>query len=365
MPRLYCVRPHRPEGMIRCYIKVMSTGTWLLPTTTYEMWMQPCDRPYPVGPMPSVRGPPAERDVLLMSARRRLSKFGASRVDVFANPDTTGLTKDSHGYLGTLASSISGLEHTLVTPGSNTDRQMSRKDTQELVTIVYKHNRVAAPRRLNLAMPLVRRDPLAARATRLEVDAAIAKYVAEHPDEDMPGLDHDGDSEDLEEDLDEDSPVKLWANAAPAWASTLGNHVSVGDGRYLHRTGVHRPTTRRETLASRLANRKRASTHGSDVLIAQNIKPTWMDSVDGYTMDFRGRVTKSSIKNFQLHMDGVVGAALQFGKVAAREETGGAVSAIYTLDFQFPFSPLQALGVALSAFNRKVAWPTEASARRR
>jgi Tub family len=55
--------------------------------------------------------------------------------------------------------------------------------------------------------------------------------------------------------------------------------------------------------------------------------------VAAYVLNFNGRVTMASVKNFQLvtpeHQDSVV---LQFGRVAKDE---------FTMDFQWPMSPFQ------------------------
>ena len=62
-------------------------------------------------------------------------------------------------------------------------------------------------------------------------------------------------------------------------------------------------------------------------------------------LNFNGRVTQASVKNFQLiAKDG--NTVMQFGKIDQN---------IFNLDFSFPLSPLQAFGIALSSFERKFA----------
>lgn len=68
-----------------------------------------------------------------------------------------------------------------------------------------------------------------------------------------------------------------------------------------------------------------------------NKAPVWNFSSHVYQLDFGGRVTQESAKNFQIeHNDEQV---LQFGRVSTDT---------YTLDFQYPFSAVQAFGVALA-----------------
>jgi len=64
-------------------------------------------------------------------------------------------------------------------------------------------------------------------------------------------------------------------------------------------------------------------------------------------LNFNGRVTMASVKNFQLvtphDHDSVV---LQFGKVGKDD---------FTMDFQWPLSPMQAFAVTMSSFDSKLA----------
>ena len=78
-----------------------------------------------------------------------------------------------------------------------------------------------------------------------------------------------------------------------------------------------------------------------------NRAPKWSERVAAYTLDFKGRVTMASVKNFQLvenqEDDRIV---LQFGKTGVDE---------FTMDFRAPLSPLQALGICLSSLDNKWA----------
>ncbi|XP_043206148.1 tubby-related protein 4-like [Amphibalanus amphitrite] len=72
-------------------------------------------------------------------------------------------------------------------------------------------------------------------------------------------------------------------------------------------------------------------------LIMHNIAPLWNESSQVYQLDFGGRVTQESAKNFQIQYCG--DQVMQFGRI-----DGNA----YTLDFQYPFSAVQAFAVALA-----------------
>ena len=64
-------------------------------------------------------------------------------------------------------------------------------------------------------------------------------------------------------------------------------------------------------------------------------------------LNFSGRVTMASVKNFQMvdpeDPDTVL---LQFGRVGKD---------LFTMDYQWPLCPLQAFAIALSSFDYKIA----------
>ncbi|XP_053946461.1 tubby-related protein 4 isoform X2 [Anastrepha ludens] len=71
--------------------------------------------------------------------------------------------------------------------------------------------------------------------------------------------------------------------------------------------------------------------------VMHNKAPMWNELNQVYQLDFGGRVTQESAKNFQIEFRGK--QVMQFGRI-----DGNA----YTLDFQYPFSALQAFAVALA-----------------
>nr|XP_045246661.1 tubby-related protein 1 isoform X7 [Macaca fascicularis] len=78
-----------------------------------------------------------------------------------------------------------------------------------------------------------------------------------------------------------------------------------------------------------------------------NKPPVWNDDSGSYTLNFQGRVTQASVKNFQIvHADDPDYIVLQFGRVA--EDA-------FTLDYRYPLCALQAFAIALSSFDGKLA----------
>ena len=89
----------------------------------------------------------------------------------------------------------------------------------------------------------------------------------------------------------------------------------------------------------------------SNLLFMINKKPKWDDTHGGHVLNFQGRVTESSVKNFQLCPADVPSSSsmassdvdsnlnllnddvvLQFGRVAKHK---------FTLDVRYPMSPMQ------------------------
>ena len=69
--------------------------------------------------------------------------------------------------------------------------------------------------------------------------------------------------------------------------------------------------------------------------------------VGAYVLNFNGRVTMASVKNFQLvSPDDHEAVLLQFGRTGKD---------VFTMDYQWPLSPLQAFSICMSSFDYKLA----------
>ncbi|XP_052171179.1 tubby-like F-box protein 3 [Diospyros lotus] len=96
------------------------------------------------------------------------------------------------------------------------------------------------------------------------------------------------------------------------------------------------------------------STQKDDMLVLKNKAPRWHEQLQCWCLNFNGRVTVASVKNFQLVASVEEGAAvqeqenviLQFGKVGKD---------VFTMDYQYPISAFQAFGICLSSFDTKIA----------
>ncbi|KAL9643477.1 hypothetical protein ABK040_010091 [Willaertia magna] len=81
--------------------------------------------------------------------------------------------------------------------------------------------------------------------------------------------------------------------------------------------------------------------------VFQNKFPTWNPQYKAYVLNFNGRVTKASVKNFQLVENNNPNKVyLQFGKVSED---------LFNLDYKHPLNALQAFSIAISSFDMKLA----------
>lgn len=100
-----------------------------------------------------------------------------------------------------------------------------------------------------------------------------------------------------------------------------------------------------DEIKCRKANEKEDRGFGSQgfVYVMANKQPLWNEATQVYQLDFGGRVTQESAKNFQIELEGR--QVMQFGRI-----DGNA----YILDFQYPFSAVQAFAVALANVTQRL-----------
>ncbi|XP_064487801.1 tubby protein homolog isoform X2 [Ornithodoros turicata] len=103
-----------------------------------------------------------------------------------------------------------------------------------------------------------------------------------------------------------------------------------------------KPSYEHESLIERWRNRNM-----ENILELHNKTPVWNEDTQSYVLNFHGRVTQASVKNFQIvHENDVDYIVMQFGRVG--EEC-------FTMDYCYPLCALQAFAIALSSFDSKLA----------
>ncbi|KAF2311006.1 hypothetical protein GH714_019019 [Hevea brasiliensis] len=96
------------------------------------------------------------------------------------------------------------------------------------------------------------------------------------------------------------------------------------------------------------------SSQKDGALVLKNKAPRWHEQLQCWCLNFHGRVTVASVKNFQLVASPENGPAgpehekiiLQFGKVGKD---------LFTMDYRYPVSAFQAFAICLSSFDTKIA----------
>ncbi|XP_064029662.1 LOW QUALITY PROTEIN: tubby-related protein 1 [Pogoniulus pusillus] len=103
-----------------------------------------------------------------------------------------------------------------------------------------------------------------------------------------------------------------------------------------------RPRNDNDGLLMRWQNRNM-----DNIIELHNKAPVWNDETQSYVLNFHGRVTQASVKNFQIvHDSDPDYIVMQFGRVA---------DDAFTMDYNYPLCAVQAFAIALSSFDGKLA----------
>ncbi|XP_053539608.1 tubby-related protein 1 isoform X2 [Ictalurus punctatus] len=103
-----------------------------------------------------------------------------------------------------------------------------------------------------------------------------------------------------------------------------------------------RPRSENDGLLIRHQNRKM-----ENLIELRNKTPVWNEETSSHVLNFNGRVTQASVKNFQIvHSKDQDYIVMQFGRVA---------DDAFTLDYNYPLCAVQAFAIALSSFDGKIA----------
>ncbi|KAI9531779.1 hypothetical protein NQZ68_038172 [Dissostichus eleginoides] len=103
-----------------------------------------------------------------------------------------------------------------------------------------------------------------------------------------------------------------------------------------------RPKTDLDTLLARHAH-----SNTDNLVTLLNKCPSWNEQSQSFVLNFHGRVTQASVKNFQIvHPENEDYIVMQFGRVAED---------VFSMDYSFPMCALQAFAITLSSFDGKLA----------
>ncbi|XP_008051154.2 tubby-related protein 3-like [Carlito syrichta] len=109
-----------------------------------------------------------------------------------------------------------------------------------------------------------------------------------------------------------------------------------------HERVSFQPQNDNESLLSRWQNKAM-----ENLIELHNKAPVWNADTQSYVLNFHGRVSQASVKNFQIvHESDPDYIVMQFGRVA---------DDVFTLDYNYPLCALQAFAIGLSSFDTKLA----------
>ncbi|KAL3076325.1 hypothetical protein niasHS_013596 [Heterodera schachtii] len=102
-----------------------------------------------------------------------------------------------------------------------------------------------------------------------------------------------------------------------------------------------------------------------EMVVLINKQPVWNEDTQSYVLNFHGRVTQASVKNFQIvhsmHAQSYDGRQQQQNSMAVDPneyvimQFGRIDNESFTMDVRYPLSPVQAFGIAMSSFHGKLA----------
>jgi len=130
--------------------------------------------------------------------------------------------------------------------------------------------------------------------------------------------------------------------------------VGVEWKRYLENCFDHDASTSADRLLNHLKELQQndgIEGHPDDfgLLALQNRPPWWNVELGSFVLNFGGRVSVASVKNFQLcdrnDQDHIM---LQFGRIDGRHS--------FTMDFQYPLTAVQAFAIAISSLQSKISF---------
>ncbi|CAL5084570.1 unnamed protein product [Urochloa decumbens] len=97
------------------------------------------------------------------------------------------------------------------------------------------------------------------------------------------------------------------------------------------------------------------ATENESKVALKNKSPRWHEQLQGWCLNFHGRVMVASVKNFQLVASGVTtptpsnqeddDVILQFGKIGKD---------LFSMDYRYPISAFEAFAICLSSFDTKI-----------
>jgi len=145
----------------------------------------------------------------------------------------------------------------------------------------------------------------------------------------------------------ESSSPAPWVEAGQELGAVLYKPNMLGvNGPRKMRVVLPRGEPTRGRQETGLLDRSRQSQY-EDVHVLSSKEALWDKALNSYVLNYHGRATQASVKNFQLcHHSNPDYVIMQLGRVDTN---------LFHMDYRYPLSALQAFGIALSSFDCKLA----------
>jgi len=104
----------------------------------------------------------------------------------------------------------------------------------------------------------------------------------------------------------------------------------------------YKPVTEEDTIL----HRDKDNRLDREFMVLQSKQPKYNNTTGKYSLNFAGRVRMASVKNVQMVYTGQEEVLMQFGKTGKND---------FILDFQHPFTPMQAFAFGLTSLAYKLA----------
>ncbi|KAF8712576.1 hypothetical protein HU200_028329 [Digitaria exilis] len=301
-------QPGPRDGLIQCFVKRDKS------TSTYYLYL--CLSPAVL----------SESGKFLLAAKRNRR---TTYTEYIISMDPNNISRSTNGYVGKMRSNFLGTKFvvydtqppynagSLVSCGRGSRRISSRKVSPKVPTASYPIARVNYE--LNV---LGTRGPRRMNCTMHSIPAS-----ALDPEGTVPG-----------------QPKKLFLPGSSSCEESFRSANTSSSSRF--------SVTERSLDFSSC----RFSEAKERPLVLRNKEPRWHEQLQCWCLNFRGRVTVASVKNFQVQQQTQAPSSssapdhdkviLQFGKVAKD---------MFTMDYRYPLSAFQAFTICLTSFDSKLA----------
>jgi hypothetical protein len=260
------------------------------------------------------------------------------------------LTMTRRPSISTRRPSISGFGRQSMDPAAGSDDEQKNKDYRRLS--FTKTNRTKRSAIANSELDC-HRGVLAVEEEEVGAITYTANLLGNRPrimDVCIPKLDEDG------------NPTHVWKKKAATSTSENDEDGGFNNNNSRMLSQFKAMQAERDAREQQSVEADERITQGDDnglippineddngLMVLQNRPPWWNVEIGAFVLNFGGRVSVASVKNFQLvERTDQEHIMLQFGRISGRHS--------FTMDFQYPLTPMQSFAIAISSLQSKISF---------